>query len=123
MTTYLLDDKLRMLWCVLAPWQVKFKLFPPDGPRVNVSGIEGLVAVMGYHSDAVVQWMKRYEVRTIFQRSTRTTVQLTGQGWLTEGSVPESRQVRGSYGNSMSGEMAEHSFTHRDERMAYGVAT
>src|SRR5437762_12877208 len=37
---------------------------PDDKPKVNVSGIEEMVADKGYHSGAVVKRMKSYEVRS-----------------------------------------------------------
>ena len=37
---------------------------PQDKPQVHLQGIEELVTDKGYHSGAVVQRMKRYEVRT-----------------------------------------------------------
>ena len=40
------------------------ELQPDDKPRVNVDGIEELVADKGYHSGAVVQRMKSYDVRS-----------------------------------------------------------
>jgi transposase len=40
------------------------ELQPDEKPRVNVDGIEELVADKGYHSGAVVQRMKRYDVRS-----------------------------------------------------------
>src|SRR5258708_36404460 len=43
------------------------ELRPGDESRVNVSGIEELVTDKGYHSGAVVQRMKSYEVRSYIQ--------------------------------------------------------
>jgi hypothetical protein len=40
------------------------ELRPKDTPRVNVNGIEELVTDKGYHSGAVVQRVKHYEVRS-----------------------------------------------------------
>src|SRR6266700_394406 len=37
---------------------------PDDKPKVNINGIEELVADKGYHSGAVVKRMKTYEVRS-----------------------------------------------------------
>src|ERR1700693_674216 len=40
------------------------ELQPDDKPKVNVDGIEEVVADKGYHSGAVVQRMKSYDVRS-----------------------------------------------------------
>jgi hypothetical protein len=40
------------------------ELRPQDKPKVNLQGIEELVTDKGYHSSAVVQRMKSYEVRS-----------------------------------------------------------
>ena len=40
------------------------ELRPEDTPRVNVNGIEELVTDKGYHSGAVVQRVKNYQVRS-----------------------------------------------------------
>jgi hypothetical protein len=37
---------------------------PEEKPKVNVKGIEGLIADKGYHSGAVVERVKSYEVRS-----------------------------------------------------------
>ena len=44
--------------------QREAELQPDEKPRVNVDGIEELVADKGYHSGAVVQRMKSYDVRS-----------------------------------------------------------
>src|ERR1700720_2788899 len=44
--------------------QREVRLHPEQKPTVNLHGIEELVADKGYHSSAVVQRMKSYEVRT-----------------------------------------------------------
>jgi len=60
-------------------------------PRVNVDGIEELVADKGYHSGAVVQRMKSYDVRSyIPEKRQKGQRQLGGQGRATTGGVPES---------------------------------
>ena len=40
------------------------ELRPGDKPKVNVGGIEELVADKGYHSGAVVERVKSHEVRS-----------------------------------------------------------
>ena len=40
------------------------ELRPDEQPKVNVNGIEELVTDKGYHSGAVVQRVKSYEVRS-----------------------------------------------------------
>jgi len=38
------------------------ELHPEEAPKVNVDGIEELVADKGYHSGAVVEWVEENEV-------------------------------------------------------------
>src|SRR6202162_5142996 len=76
---------------------------PEDRPKVNVEGIEEVVADKGYHSGAVLERVKSYEVRTYIPEKKQT-----GQRhW--EGKTEEQqavyqnrRRVRGGYGHSLS---------------------
>ncbi len=75
------------------------ELQPDDKPKVNVDGIEELVADKGYHSGAVVQRMKSYERPQLHSReAAEGAAQLAGQGRATTGGVSESaagaRQLR-----------------------------
>src|SRR5580693_936767 len=92
------------------------ELRPEDTPRVNVNGIEELVTDKGYHSGAVVQRVKHYEVRSYIPEK----LQKGRRNW--QGKAEEQRavyanrrRVRGSYGKSLlrrRGEMVERSFAH-----------
>jgi transposase len=89
---------------------------PKDTPKVNVQGIEELVADRGYHSGAVVERVKSYEVRTYIpekkQKGRRHWQGKTAQ----QQAVYQNRQrVRGRYGKSLlrrRGELVERSFAH-----------
>jgi transposase len=89
---------------------------PEDTPKVNVEGIEEVVADKGYHSGAVLERVKRYEVRTYIPEKK----QAGQRHW--EGKTEEQqavyqnrRRVRGGYGKSLlrrRGELVERSFAH-----------
>jgi hypothetical protein len=75
------------------------ELQPDDKPKINVDGIEELVADKGYHSGAVVQRMKSYWRPQLHSReAAEGAAQLAGQGRATTGGVSESaagaRQLR-----------------------------
>lgn len=87
-----------------------------DTPKVNVEGIEEMVADKGYHSGAVLGRVKSYEVRTYIPEKK----QAGQRHW--EGKTEEQqavyqnrRRVRGGYGKSLlrrRGELVERSFAH-----------
>jgi transposase len=89
---------------------------PEDKPKVNVEGIEEVVADKGYHSGAVLERVKSYEVRTYIPEKK----QAGQRHW--EGKTEEQqavyqnrRRVRGGYGKSLlrrRGELVERSFAH-----------
>ncbi len=89
---------------------------PEDTPKVNVEGIEEAVADKGYHSGAVLERVKSYEVRTYIPEKK----QAGQRHW--EGKTEEQqavyqnrRRVRGGYGKSLlrrRGELVERSFAH-----------
>jgi transposase len=89
---------------------------PEDTPKVNVEGIEEVVADKGYHSGAVLERVKSYEVRTYIPEKK----QAGQRHW--EGKTDEQqavyqnrRRVRGGYGKSLlrrRGELVERSFAH-----------
>src|SRR5271169_2111915 len=89
---------------------------PEDTPKVNVEGIEEMVADKGYHSGAVLKRVKSYEVRTYIPEKK----QAGQRHW--EGKTEEQqavyqnrRRVRGGYGKSLlrrRGELVERSFAH-----------
>ena len=92
------------------------ELRPDDTPKVNVNGIEELVADKGYHSGAVVKRVKSYEVRSYIPEK----LQKGQRNW--QGKAEEQRavyqnrrRVRGAYGKSLlrrRGELVERSFAH-----------
>src|SRR6202167_5841114 len=89
---------------------------PEDTPKVNVEGIEEVVADKGYHSGAVLERVKSYEVRTYIPEKK----QAGQRHW--EGKTEEQqavyenrRRVSGGYGKSLlrrRGELMERSFAH-----------
>lgn len=92
------------------------ELRPGDQPRVNVNGIEELVADKGYHSGAVVERVKSYEVRSYIPEKQQTG-QRHWQGKAEEQQAvyQNRRRVHSSYGKSLlrrRGELVERSFAH-----------
>lgn len=92
------------------------ELRPEEKPKVNVRGIEELVADKGYHSGAVVQRVKSYQVRSYIPEK-RQKGQRSWQGKQGEQQAvyQNRRRVRGSYGKSLlsrRGELVERSFAH-----------
>jgi transposase len=89
---------------------------PDEKPKVNVNGIEELVADKGYHSGAVVERVKSYEMRSYIPEK-RQKGRRNWQGKQAEQqAVYQNRQrVRGRYGKSLlrrRGELVERSFAH-----------
>ena len=87
---------------------------PEDTPKVNVQGIEELVADKGYHSGAVLERVKSYEVRTYIPEK-KQEGQRHWQGKTEEQrAVYQNRhRVRGGYGKSLlrrRGELVERTF-------------
>jgi transposase len=89
---------------------------PDDKPRVNVDGIEELVADKGYHSGAVVQRMKSYDVRSyIPEKRQKGRRHWKGKAEEQQAVYQNRQRVRGSYGKSLlrrRGELVERSFAH-----------
>jgi transposase len=92
------------------------KLRPDEAPKVNVGGIEELVADKGYHSGAVLQRAKSYEVRTyIPEKKQKGQRNWTGKQAEQQAVYANRRRVRGEYGKSLlrrRGELVERSFAH-----------
>jgi transposase len=92
------------------------ELRPDDEPKVNVQGIEELVADKGYHSGAVVERVKSYEVRSyIPEKQQAGRRNWRGQQAEQQAVYQNRRRVRGSYGKSLlrrRGELVERSFAH-----------
>jgi transposase len=92
------------------------ELRPEDTPRVNVNGIEELVTDKGYHSGAVVQRVKNYQVRSyIPEKQQKGRRNWQGKAEEQRAVYANRRRVHGSYGKSLlrrRGEMVERSFAH-----------
>ena len=92
------------------------ELRPGDKPKVNVNGIEELVTDKGYHSGAVVERVKSYEVRSyIPERQQKGRRNWQGKAEEQQAVYQNRRRVRGSYGKSLlrrRGELVERSFAH-----------
>ncbi len=73
------------------------ELRPDDEPKVNVKGIEELVADKGYHSGAVVERVKSYEVRSYIPEKQQRGRRNWGGKQAEQQAVYENRRrVRGS---------------------------
>jgi transposase len=92
------------------------ELRPDEKPKVNVDGIEELVADKGYHSGAVVERVKSYEVRSyIPEKLQKGQRSWQGKQGEQQAVYQNRRRVRGSYGKSLlrrRGELVERSFAH-----------
>jgi transposase len=92
------------------------ELRPRDKPKVHLQGIEDLVTDKGYHSGAVVQRVKSYEVRSYIPEKK----QKGRRDWQDKRAEQQAvyanrRRVRGDYGKSLlrrRGELIERSFAH-----------
>jgi transposase len=89
---------------------------PDDEPKVNVDGIEELVTDKGYHSSAVVQRVKSYQVRSYIPEKQQKGQRHWADKAEQQQAVYQNRQrVRGNYGKSLlrrRGELVERSFAH-----------
>jgi len=91
-------------------------LHPEAEPKVNVNGIEEVVADKGYHSGAVLEEIKEKEVRTYIPEKKQTGKRHWKGKEKEQQAVYQNRQrVRGDYGKSLlrrRGEFVERSFAH-----------
>ena len=89
---------------------------PGDEPQVNVAGIEELVTDKGYHSGAVVQRVKSYQVRSyIPEKKPQGLRNWAGKQAEQQAVYANRRRVRGEYGKSLlrrRGEFVERSVAH-----------
>jgi transposase len=94
--------------------EVEFR--PQDKPKVHLQGIEELVTDKGYHSGAVVQRMKSYEVRSyIPEKKQKGRRDWQGKSAEQQAVYQNRRRVRSEYGKSLlrrRGELIERSFAH-----------
>src|SRR6266566_1557920 len=92
------------------------ELRPDDKPKVNVNGIEELVTDKGYHSGAVVERVKVYELRSyIPEKQQKGHRNWQGKAEEQQAVYQNRRRVRGEYGKSLlrrRGELVERSFAH-----------
>src|SRR5437660_1919180 len=92
------------------------ELRPQDKPKVHLQGIEELVTDKGYHSAAVVQRMKSYELRSyIPEKKQKGRRDWQGRRAEQQAVYQNRRRVRGEYGKSLlrrRGELIERSFAH-----------
>jgi transposase len=92
------------------------ELRPQEKPKIRLQGIEELVTDKGYHSGAVVQRVKSYEVRSYIP----SMKQKGRRDWQDKRAEQQAvyanrRRVRGEYGKSLlrrRGELIERSFAH-----------
>jgi|SRR5208282_2520594 len=92
------------------------ELHPGDTPKVNVNGIEELVADKGYHSGAVLTSVESREVRSyIPEKKQKGRRHWQGKSEEQQAVYANRRRVRGSYGKKLlkrRGELVERSFAH-----------
>jgi transposase len=91
-------------------------LHPDAKPKVNIKGIEEMVADKGYHSGAVLERVSKYQVRSyIPERRQKGQRQWGGKAGQQEAVYANRRRVKGNYGKSLlrrRGELVERSFAH-----------
>jgi transposase len=89
---------------------------PADKPKVNVNGMEELVTDKGYHSGAVVERVKSYQMRSyISEKQQKGRRNWQGKPAEQQAVYQNRRRVRGAYGKSLlrrRGELVERSFAH-----------
>jgi transposase len=89
---------------------------PEDQPKVNVNGIEEVVADKGYQSGAVLERLKSYQVRGyIPEKQQKGRRQWQGKRTEHQAVYQNRRRVQGEYGKSLlrrRGELLERSFAH-----------
>jgi transposase len=92
------------------------ELRPDHEPKVNVNGIEELVTDKGYHSGAVLQRVKSYEVRSyIPEKQPKGRRNWQGKAAEQQAVYENRRRVRSEYGKGLlrrRGELVERSFAH-----------
>jgi len=92
------------------------ELHPDVMPKVNVDGIEEMVADKGYHSAAALERVKSYRVRSyIPERKQQGRRNWEGKAAQQQAVYQNRRRVEGYYGKSLlrrRGELVERSFAH-----------
>lgn len=89
---------------------------PDEKPKVNVKGIEEMVADKGYHSGAALERVRNYQVRSyVPERQQKGRRNWQGKAAQQQAVYANRRRVQGSYGKSLlrrRGELVERSFAH-----------
>jgi transposase len=89
---------------------------PDSKPKVNVKGIEEMVADKGYHSGAAVERVKSYQVGSyIPERQQKGRRHWDGKAGQQQAVYENRRRMQGNYGKSLlrrRGELVERSFAH-----------
>jgi transposase len=92
------------------------ELHPEEEPKVNLDGIEELVADKGYHSGAALEQVKDLEVRTyIPEKKQAGKRHWKGKQGQQQAVYRNRQRVRGKYGKSLlrrRGEFVERTFAH-----------
>ena len=92
------------------------ELHPEEEPKVNIDGVEELVADKGYHSGAALEQVKDLEVRTYIPEKKQAGKRHWKGKQKQQQAVYQNRQrVRGEYGKSLlrrRGEFVERTFAH-----------
>jgi len=92
------------------------ELHPDSAPKVNVDGIEEIVADKGYHSGAVLERARSYKVRSyIPERQQKGQRKWAGKAAQQQAVYANRRRIQGNYGRSLlrrRGELVERSFAH-----------
>jgi transposase len=92
------------------------ELRPDDPPKVNLNGIEEVVADKGYHSGAVAKRVQSYGVRSyISEKQQKGRRHWQGKAEQQRAVYQNRQRVRGEYGKSLlrrRGELVERSFAH-----------
>jgi transposase len=89
---------------------------PADPPKVNVKGIEEVVADKGYHSAALIERVKSYQVRSyIPEKQQKGRRHWEGKTAAQQAVYQNRQRIQGDYGKSLlrkRGELVERSFAH-----------
>jgi transposase len=92
------------------------ELHPEEEPKVNLDGVEELVADKGYHSGPALEQIKELEVRTYIPEKKQAGKRHWKGKQKQQQAVYQNRQrVRGRYGKSLlrrRGELLERTFAH-----------
>jgi transposase len=115
--TTTLDETLIEAGSVVAELAVReTEMHPEAEAKVNVEGIEEIVADKGYHSGAVLERVKSYQVRSyIPERVQKGRRKWEGKAGQQQAVYANRRRVQGHYGKSLlrrRGEFVERSFAH-----------